>query len=224
MSAPESTPKRTGLLLIDVQNGFVPGGTLAVPEGNLVAQVCNALRAAFVYALVVLSQDFHPAGHASFASTWDAPTFSAKMIPAPDGSMVKQIMWPDHCVQGTPGADFCADLERAPGDIVIQKGTNQDNDSYSAFYDNGKFTDTGLSALLKSRGITHLVVAGLAFNYCVAASVIDAIDEGFKVCVVMDGCRSVLDGTADKVKDDLIAKGAILVQTVAEATAWANAA
>ena len=164
---------KLALLYIDVQDDFCPGGNLAVPEGNMVVPVCNAARKAFPDAVVVLSQDFHPLGHTSFASTHNAKVLSIIPIPAPDGSdrKVMQTMWPDHCVQGSPGANFCADFVRAETDIIIQKGMDQNNDSYSAFWDNGKHKSTGLIQILKEKGVTHCIVMGLAKNYCVRFSV-----------------------------------------------------
>ncbi|MEO0324282.1 MAG: bifunctional nicotinamidase/pyrazinamidase [Myxococcota bacterium] len=174
----------TALLVIDVQNDFLPGGALAVPEGDAVVPVANLLIPRFE--LVVATQDFHPPGHLSFASQHPGKA------PGEEITLhgLAQVLWPDHCVQGTRGADFAPGL--ALGDAaVFPKGTELSVDSYSGFFDNGRRTDTGLAAFLRSRGVRDVICLGLATDYCVRATAADAAAEGFRVTVVEDAVRAV---------------------------------
>ncbi len=173
------------LLLVDVQNDFMPFGSLPVPGGDAVVDVANRLMGHF--GCVVASQDWHPAGHGSFASSH--PGASPGDVVELGG--VEQVLWPDHCVQGAPGASFHSRLDVAGIGHVIRKGTDPGIDSYSAFFDNGHRRDTGLNALLDRLGVHHLVVMGLATDYCVLATVLDAIGLGYGVAVVEEGCRAV---------------------------------
>lgn len=173
------------LLLIDIQNDFLPGGSLAVSKGDEVIAVANRLMSN--YELVVATQDWHPADHRSFASQHSG--CQPGDLTAIDG--LDQILWPDHCVQGTSGAEFAARLNTGAIDQVIQKGTDRDIDSYSGFFDNGKRKATGLGDALKEAGVTHVFVLGLATDYCVKFTALDAKSLGFDVTLIEDGCRGV---------------------------------
>lgn len=173
------------LIVIDVQNDFCPGGALAVDEGDQVVPVINRLMGEFDH--VILTQDWHPAGHSSFASQHPgkAPFDDIEM---PYGM---QRLWPDHCVQGSPGADFHPELYRDRAELVIRKGFRKAIDSYSAFFENDHETPTGLAGYLRERGLDDLTFAGLATDFCVAYSAIDARREGFSARVVMEGSRGI---------------------------------
>jgi nicotinamidase/pyrazinamidase len=178
------------LLVVDVQNDFCPAGRLAVPRGDEVVPVVNLLAARFQH--VVLTQDWHPAGHLSFASAHPGrnPYETIEVSYGP------QILWPDHCVQGTPGAELHADLRIAHAELVLRKGYHRNIDSYSAFYENDRKTHTGLAGYLRERGFTRVFLAGLAFDFCVRYSSEDAKREGFDVAVVEDACRGIdVDGS-----------------------------
>ena len=173
------------LLVVDVQNDFCPGGNLAVPNGDEVVPVINALARRFEH--VVLTQDWHPAGHQSFASrhSGKAPFETTEVAYGP------QILWPDHCVQGTSGAEFHSDLDIPHAALVIRKGFRPEIDSYSAFYENDHKTPTGLAGYLRQRGLKRIFAVGLAFDFCVRYSAEDARREGFEVTVVEDACRGI---------------------------------
>ncbi len=173
------------LLLVDLQNDFMPFGALPVADGDAVVSVANALAPRF--SLVVASQDWHPADHGSFASVH--PGAAPGDVVSLSG--MSQVLWPDHCVQGAPGASFHSALDIGGVDHVVRKGTDRDVDSYSAFFDNDHRRDTGLAAYLESRGAEELVIMGLATDYCVRATVLDACGLGFGVTVIEDGCRAV---------------------------------
>jgi nicotinamidase/pyrazinamidase len=178
------------LIVIDVQNDFCPGGALAVPEGDLIVAGINARMAAFD--TVVLTQDWHPAGHSSFASS-HAGKAPYDMVEMPYGP---QVLWPDHCVQGSAGADFHKDLNVNRADLIIRKGMNSAIDSYSAFFENDQTTPTGLEGYLRTRGITALTLVGLATDFCVNFSAQDAARLGFEVSVEEALCRAIdLDGS-----------------------------
>jgi len=173
------------LLVVDVQNDFCPGGKLPVPAGHEVIRLINRLAASFQH--VVLTQDWHPAGHQSFASAHP----SKKPYDTIQVTYGAQILWPDHCVQGTPGADFRGDLQIPHAELVLRKGYHRDIDSYSAFYENDRRTRTGLAGYLRERSLRHVFVAGLAFDFCVRFSAEDAKREGFEVRVLEDACRGI---------------------------------
>ncbi len=172
------------LLLIDLQPDFLPGGALAVPDGNTVIPLANRLAARFE--TVVLTQDWHPAGHRSFASAHPgrAP-FEAIRLPYGE-----QVLWPDHCIQASPGAALAPGLDVPHASLILRKGCNPKVDSYSAFAE-ADGTTTGLAAWLRARGITHVVLAGLATDYCVAWSALDARRAGFGTAVAEDACRAI---------------------------------
>ncbi|MBV9219398.1 MAG: bifunctional nicotinamidase/pyrazinamidase [Methylobacteriaceae bacterium] len=173
------------LLVIDVQNDFCPGGNLAVPHGDEVVAHINRIAGRFAH--VVLTQDWHPAGHQSFASSHPGkrPFDTAEL----DYGI--QILWPDHCVQGTSGADFHSALQVPRAELVLRKGFRAAIDSYSAFYENDRKTPTGLAGYLRERGIGRLFLAGLAFDFCVRFSAEDAVRLGFAVLVIEDACRGI---------------------------------
>jgi nicotinamidase/pyrazinamidase len=173
------------LLVVDIQNDFCPEGRLAVPRGDEVVPVVNRLATRFRD--VLPTQDWHPLGHLSFASTHPG----RKPYDTIAASYGPQILWPDHCVQGTPGAEFRKDLEIAHAELVLRKGYHRDIDSYSAFYENDRRTRTGLAGYLRERGFTRVFLAGLAFDFCVRYSAEDAKNEGFDVIVFEDACRAI---------------------------------
>lgn len=175
----------TALLLVDIQNDFLPGGALAVADGDAVVPVANRLMSAFDQ--VIASQDWHPPQHKSFA----VEHVGKQPFDTVDLDGLEQILWPVHCVQGTPGAGFASGLDIAPIDAVVRKGSDARIDSYSAFYDNGHRKATGLTELLREQGVDGVAVMGLAADVCVAYTVHDALAAGFKVWLVQDGVRGV---------------------------------
>ena len=194
------------LIVIDVQNDFCPGGALAVTDGNAIVPGINALMQKVP--CVVLTQDWHPADHSSFAS--EHPGAAAyDLTEMPYGP---QVLWPDHCVQGSTGADFHAALHTDPADLIIRKGFRRAIDSYSAFFENDKTTPTGLEGYLRARGITDLVLVGLATDFCVAYSAQDAARLGFDVTVRLDLCRGIdLNGSLEAALGAMRAAGVRLV-------------
>ncbi|MEQ9692636.1 bifunctional nicotinamidase/pyrazinamidase [Shimia sp. SDUM112013] len=180
------------LIVIDVQNDFCPGGALAVPEGDLIVPKINHMMPDFDS--IILTQDWHPAGHSSFASSHEGKS-AYDMVEMPYGP---QVLWPDHCVQGSPGAAFHPDLNTDKADLIIRKGHSPQIDSYSAFFENDQKTPTGLEGYLRTRGINDLFMVGLATDFCVNFSAQDAARLGFKVAVNLDCCRAIdLDGSLD---------------------------
>ncbi len=178
------------LIVIDVQNDFCPGGALAVAGGDEIVPGINARMGEFD--AVILTQDWHPAGHSSFASSHagKAPMETTEM---PYGV---QVLWPDHCVQGTPGADFHPDLDTTRADMIVRKGYNPQIDSYSAFFENDHSTPTGLHGYLQTRGIGTLTMVGLATDFCVNFSAVDAAKLGYDVTVDTGLCRAIdFDGS-----------------------------
>ena len=198
------------LLVIDVQNDFLPGGALAVPRGDEVIAVINRLATGF--ANVILTQDWHPAGHVSFASH-HAGRRPFESIELPYG---KQVLWPDHCVQGTPGAQFADTLQVTHAQAVIRKGYHAHTDSYSAFVEADRATPTGLAGLLRERGIRRVHCCGLATDFCVAWSALDAQAAGFEAMVIDDACRAIdAGGSLAAARRNLAAAG---VKTIAAAS------
>ena len=186
------------LIVIDVQNDFCPGGALAVPQGDKVVPLINRLAKRFPH--VALTQDWHPAGHLSFASSHPGkqPFETAEL------AYGAQILWPDHCVQGTPGAAFHKKLDVARAEFVLRKGFRGQVDSYSAFYENDRRTTTGLAGYLRERGIKRLFLTGLAFDFCVFYSAEDGHRAGFEVAVIEDACRAIdMDGSAQATRQKL---------------------
>lgn len=193
------------LIVIDVQNDFCAGGALAVPDGDAVVAPVNTL--AGTAPVVVLTQDWHPAGHSSFATQHPrkAPFDTLRM---PYG---QQVLWPDHCVQGSRGAAFHPALETGRADLIIRKGTRRAIDSYSAFFENDHATPTGLDGYLRDRGISRLTLAGLATDFCVAWSALDAARLGYAVTVAQGACRAIdLDGSLARALAEMRAAGVTL--------------
>jgi len=183
------------LLVIDVQNDFCPGGALEVPKGDEVVPVINRLMPLFD--AVVFTQDWHPADHLSFASQHEGKQ-PFETVEMPYGT---QVLWPDHCVQGTPGADFHPDLDTRPAQAIVRKGFRREVDSYSAFFENDRTTPTGLEGWLRSRGIDEVWLAGLATDFCVGYSALDAVRCGFPAFVIEDACRAIdLEGSLDAMR------------------------
>ncbi|WP_293576042.1 bifunctional nicotinamidase/pyrazinamidase [Phaeobacter sp.] len=195
------------LIVIDVQNDFCPGGALAVPDGDAVVQPINAMMAQFD--AVVLTQDWHPSGHSSFASSHPGHA-PYDVIGMPYGP---QVLWPDHCIIDTAGAAFHSDLVTT-SDLILRKGFRPQIDSYSAFFENDQTTQTGLHGYLQDRGLTKLTLVGLATDFCVAYSALDAARLGYEVTVDLRACRGIdLDGSLQAALDQMIAAGVNLVPT-----------
>ena len=184
MPTPIAVEPRDVLLVIDVQNDFLPGGALAVPRGDEVLPLVNRLMRTFDH--VVVTQDWHPAGHISFATTHEAKPFDAITLP-----YGQQTLWPDHCVQGSPGAGLHDDLAHDNALLILRKGASANLDSYSAFTEADGKTTTGLAAALKARGIRRVFACGLATDFCVAYSAVDARTAGFETFVIEDACRAI---------------------------------
>jgi nicotinamidase/pyrazinamidase len=182
---PAHQPADTALIVVDVQNDFCAGGALAVPDGDAVVPIINRLMA--VFDTVVASLDYHPAGHGSFASSHEGAAVGDLV----DLAGVEQVLWPDHCVADTFGSELHPDLENDPITTFTVKGTDPHVDSYSVFHDNAKGSDTGLADWLRDRGIRRVVLTGLALDYCVKFSALDAVAEGFEATVIVDATRAV---------------------------------
>jgi len=194
------------LLVVDVQNDFCPGGRLAVPRGDEVVPLVNRLGRRFAH--VVLTQDWHPAGHSSFASA-HAGRQPFETIPVAYGP---QVLWPDHCVQDTDGAAFHPALRLPHAELIVRKGFRPAIDSYSAFFENDHRTPTGLAGYLRERGFRRVFLAGLAFDFCVRYSAEDACQQGFDVVVIEDACRGIdLDGSVAATRQSLAEKRASVV-------------
>lgn len=194
-------PSNHALIVIDIQNDFCPGGALAVAGGDAIIPRVNAMMEGF--AIRVLTQDWHPANHSSFAANHPgAAPFSTVTMP-----YGPQVLWPSHCIQGTAGAAFHPDLRTDPADLVIRKGFRAEIDSYSAFFENDRTTSTGLEGYLRSRGVVAVTLVGLAFDYCVAYSALDAARLGFEVTVFEGACRAI----------DLAGSKAAMAQTMRDA-------
>ena len=197
------------LLVVDVQNDFMPYGALPVAEGDAVVPVANALMRRFE--LVVATQDWHPADHGSFAM--NHPGAEPGQVIQLGG--VPQVLWPPHCVQGEPGAGFHSALDVGPIDYVVRKGIHREIDSYSGFYENDRTTPTGLESLLRSLGVERVTVLGLATDYCVKYTALDGAEHGFDVTVVADGYRAVElePGDGERALDEMAAAGCRVVQS-----------
>jgi nicotinamidase-related amidase len=182
--------KQTALVIVDVQADFCSGGALAVPDADAVIPVVNQLAGGFD--LVFFTQDWHPRGHVSFASSHPGKRpFSRVSLPSGE-----QILWPDHCIEETPGARFHPHLRIPPTAKVVRKGTNRDTDSFSAFFENDRHTTVGLDALLREAGVREITLAGLATDFCVLNTALDARRLGYQVTVIEAGCRGIdMDGS-----------------------------
>ncbi len=193
------------LLIVDVQNDFCPGGALAVPDGDKVVPVINRLIDHFD--AIIQTQDWHPKNHSSFASSHP----EKNLYDVVEMKYGTQVLWPDHCVQGTKGADFHPDLKTDKTQVIIRKGFRREIDSYSTFFENDHKTTTGLAGYLKERGITDLYAVGLATDFCVKWSVIDGIDEGFNMHIVEDAVAGIdLDGSLEQAWKEMKEKGVIV--------------
>jgi nicotinamidase/pyrazinamidase len=193
------------LIVIDMQNDFCPGGALAVTGGNEIVSPINQIMDEFD--AIILTQDWHPAGHSSFASSHDASAFSSIEM-----SYGKQILWPDHCVQGTKGGQFHFGLDTKKADLILRKGYNPLIDSYSAFFENDHKTPTGLAGYLKTRKIKDLTFVGLATDYCVSYSALDAARLGYEVSVRTELCRAIdMEGTLEIALRDMKLKKVNLI-------------
>ncbi len=197
------------LILVDIQNDFLPGGSLAVPSGDEVIPIAN--RAAQDFDLVVATQDWHPSQHGSFAAN------HAGKLPGDEIELagLRQILWPIHCVQNTPGADFAAGLDQSRWTKVFRKGTDPAVDSYSGFFDNGRRHGTGLAEFLRQRDVSDVFVMGLATDYCVKYTALDAAGLGFRTHLLLAGCRGVnlRAGDVQRAIDEMQAAGVELIHT-----------
>ena len=196
----------SAFVIIDVQNDFCPEGALAVADGDALVAPINAMMADFDH--VILTQDWHPNDHSSFASQHDGlDPFSTTTM-----DYGEQTLWPDHCIQGSIGAEFHPELNLDRAELIIRKGYRRMIDSYSAFFENDKTTPTGLGGALKERGITHLTMAGLATDFCVAFSALDAAQLGFEVTVHLPACRAIdLGGSLDVALQNMADAGVTLI-------------
>ena len=196
------------LLIVDLQNDFCEGGALEVPDGSTIVPTINKLIESFD--AVIQTQDWHPAGHASFASSHNGkdPYDTIEM------DYGTQVLWPDHCVQGSEGAEFHPDLNTTKTQVIIRKGFRPEIDSYSAFYENDQETKTGLTGYLKTRGISDLYAVGLATDFCVKWSVLDGLKEGFKLQIVKDAVKGIdIDGSVDEAWNEMRAEGVNVIES-----------
>ncbi|WP_417376629.1 bifunctional nicotinamidase/pyrazinamidase [Gimesia maris] len=196
------------LILVDLQYDFMPGGSLAVPEGDQVVPIANELMSDFD--LVVATQDWHPADHLSFASQHPDREIGELI----DLAGLDQILWPDHCVQGTRGAELHSDLNQGQIDSVFPKGTDRKIDSYSGFYDNGHQKSTGMGEYLKEQGVQTVTVLGLASDYCVKWTALDAVKLGFQTRLIERGCRGVnlSPGDVDRASEEMQKAGVKIIE------------
>lgn len=193
------------LLLVDIQNDFIPGGALPVPDGDQIIPVVNKLVTQFD--LVVATQDWHPQNHGSFASNHPGK----KVYDVIELNGLEQILWPDHCVQGTKGAEFVPALNTNPVEAIFRKGTDPNIDSYSGFFDNGRKKSTGLADYLRGRKVDELYVAGLAGEFCVNYTILDAVELGFKTYLIKDATRPLDGQNFEKAIANMKAKGVHVV-------------
>jgi nicotinamidase/pyrazinamidase len=197
--------RKSALIVVDVQNDFCPGGNLAVQDGDTVTGVINRIAPHFRYA--VATKDWHPEGHVSFASSHPGK----KPFDTVAAGGISQILWPDHCVRGTPGAELHPGLDTRPFAAVIHKGRNPGLDSYSAFFENDRETPTGLEFLLRGLGYAGLFLCGLATDVCVLYSARDALRLGFETCLIEDACRGVRKKSGEEALAELKKAGALIV-------------
>jgi nicotinamidase/pyrazinamidase len=195
------------LILIDIQNDFLPGGALAVPEGDQIIPLVNKLQQGFD--LVVATQDWHPTAHKSFASSHEGK----KPFDLIELHGLEQALWPDHCIQGTIGAAFSKELNMNKVEAVFRKGTNPEIDSYSGFYDNGHLKSTALADYLQGKQVDEVYLAGLAGDYCVYFSAKDALKEGFKTFLIEDATRPIDPVGFEKAKKDIVERGGHIISS-----------
>lgn len=193
------------LILVDVQYDFLPGGALAVPNGDQIIPVLNQIQEKFP--LVVATQDWHPSSHGSFASNHDGKQ------PFDKGELagMEQILWPDHCVQGQKGSEISKALNTLKVEAIFRKGTDPEIDSYSGFFDNGKKKSTGLADYLKGRGVEEVYLGGLAADFCVAFTALDAIEQGFSLNLIKDATRPIDEDGWEKMKSSIKEKGGKII-------------
>jgi len=196
------------LLVTDMQNDFCPGGALAVPDGDAVIPVIHRIAPFFEH--VILTQDWHPPGHHSFARAHpDKHPYEHVQL-----SYGEQTLWPEHCVQGTPGAEFHPALQLTRAELILRKGFRPEIDSYSAFFENDRTTATGLAGYLRERNLTRVFLTGLAYDYCVGYSALDAQRLGFPVTIVRDACRAIdLNGSVAEIEKRFAAAGVTLIES-----------
>lgn len=197
------------LILIDLQYDFLPNGSLAVDRSDEILPIINNIQLKFDH--IIATRDWHPANHKSFASNHNGK----KPGDIIELQGLQQVLWPDHCVQGSPGAEITANINQAKIDYIIYKGTNTEIDSYSAFFDNGRLKQTELDSYLKRNGISTIYVAGLTTDYCVYFTVLDGLSLGYNVFVIEDACRAVNlnPGDSEKALKDMKKKGAKIIQS-----------
>jgi nicotinamidase/pyrazinamidase len=194
------------LVVVDVQNDFCPGGALAVADGDAVIELIHRIAPKFEH--VVLTQDWHPLGHSSFASSYAGK----RPFEQVELSYGVQTIWPDHCVQGSKGAEFHPSLHLPQAELILRKGFRPQVDSYSAFFENDRTTPTGLFGYLKERKFTRVFLAGLAYDYCVGYSALDARRLGLPAVVIRDACRAIgLDNSVEKIESEFVGAGVTLV-------------
>lgn len=205
---PTPITSRDALIVIDVQNDFCPGGALAVPDGDAVISVI--LRIAPRFEHILLTQDWHPPGHSSFASShpgskpFDVVTLAGK----------EQRLWPDHCVQGTPGAELHPALQLPQAELILRKGFRKEIDSYSAFFENDHTTPTGLASYCRERGLERIFFAGLAYDFCVGFSALDARKAGFDAVVIRDACRAIdVEGSVAAMDAEFAQQGVTIIKS-----------
>lgn len=193
---------RDALVVVDVQNDFCPGGALAVPDGDAVIPVIQRIAPRFDH--IILTQDWHPRGHCSFSSSQTGH----------EPSRQREHLWPDHCVQGTPGADFHSALDLPQAELILRKGFRKDLDSYSAFFENDRATPTGLAGYCRERGLSRMFFAGLAYDFCMGFSAVDARRAGFESVVIADACRAIdVDGSVQAMENQFDVHGVVLVDS-----------
>jgi len=198
------------LLVIDIQNDFCPGGALAVADGDAVLPVIHRIAPLFEH--IVLTQDWHTADHASFASAHRGK----QPFETIEVGYGKQTLWPDHCVQGTKGAEFHPDLQMTRAELILRKGFRPQIDSYSAFFENDRTTPTGLSGYLDERGLTRVFLCGLAYDYCVGYSALDARRLGLQTIVIKDACRAIdLNGSVQRIEAEFARDGVQILESSA---------
>jgi len=195
------------LIIVDVQNDFLPGGALAVKDGDVVIPVINNLQNKFD--LVVATQDWHPADHKSFASSHPGK----KIFEEIELDELPQVLWPDHCVQETEGAEFSSELKTKKIEAIFRKGMDKNIDSYSGFFDNGKKKSTGLADYLKGRGVSSVFVCGLAADYCVYFTAKDALELGFQSTIISDATRAIDEANFKKAMQDFRSKGGQIIDS-----------
>jgi nicotinamidase/pyrazinamidase len=196
------------LLVVDVQNDFCPGGALVVADGDAVIDVIHRIAPSFEH--IILTQDWHPAGHSSFASAHPGKQPFEQI----ELSYGAQTLWPDHCIQGSKGAEFHPALHVPRAELILRKGFRSRIDSYSAFFENDRVTPTGLAGYLEERNLSRVFLAGLAYDYCVGYSALDARRLGLQAVVIRDACRAIdLDGSVAKIEADFDQAGVMLIES-----------